>query len=340
MKLGTSLRFVFPTSEHTLPMYQQMAASLAPGAFFERPMGPKETEAQSRHLIEVADAVRSAGLWALLVGDSHNVPSIYANSFQPVPTIARLSAVTGTMPIGAVLLAPFYQPLLLAEQLATVAAFVDAPTLWVFAIGERRAAFDAFSIPMSQRARRTELVVDVVRSLLAGESVTAEGPGWRIENASISPIPRHAPQLLFGGAVDAALDRAARLGDGWVTAQNATDGELARQLDRYRAGCSAAGRQPVPVLRRDIFVAPTDDEAIAHVRPILDEGYRGLDLDRLLVGSPATVMARLAGYRDLGFDRVLVRHVSGDHRAILRSFELIGREVVPELAGWPERPGG
>jgi alkanesulfonate monooxygenase SsuD/methylene tetrahydromethanopterin reductase-like flavin-dependent oxidoreductase (luciferase family) len=339
VKIGTSLRFVFPTSENTLAMYQDMAASLPPGAFVERPMGPTDTRAQAHHLLEVAEAARAAGLWALLVGDSHSVPAFYANAFQPVPTIARLSAATGPLHIGAVLLAPFHHPLLLAEQIATVAALADVPTIWVFAVGDRQGAFDAFSIPMSERARRTDLIVAVVRALLRGESVTANGPGWRIESASVSPLPSHPPQLLIGGAAAAAVDRAARLGDGWVTAQNATDEALAGQLARYRRGCAATGRRPVPILRRDIHVAPTDDHALDHVRPILAEGYRGLDLDRLLVGSPATVITRLAGYRKLGFDHVLVRHITGDDAAILDSFALIGRDIVPEIAAWPDTPG-
>jgi alkanesulfonate monooxygenase SsuD/methylene tetrahydromethanopterin reductase-like flavin-dependent oxidoreductase (luciferase family) len=336
MKLGTSLRFVFPTSDATLPMYQAMVASLPPGAFVERPMGPVTIEEQVRHLLEVSQAAADAGLWAVIVGDNHNVPAIYANCFQPVPTIARLTAVTATLDVGAVFLAPFYDPLLLAEQIATIAALANGPTLWVFAVGDRQAAFDGFGIPRRERARRTELLVPAVRSLLAGETVTAEGPGWRIDGASISPVPRRPPRILLAGAADAAIDRAARLGDGWVTAQNATDDELARQLTRYQTGCARHGRQPLPVLRRDIFVAPTDEQALAHVEPILAEGYRGVGLERLLVGSPKTVVDRLAGYHQLGFDHVLVRHVSGDHAAILDSFELIGRHVIPEISEWRE----
>lgn len=336
MKLGTSLRFVFPTSENTLAMYQQMVAGLPPGTFVERPMGPVDTGDQVRHLLEVSQAAAEAGLWAVIVGDNHNAPAIYANCFQPIPTIARLSAVTADLDVGAVFLAPFYHPLLLAEQIATVAALVDAPTLWVFAIGERREAFDAFGIPLRERVRRTEALVPPVRSLLAGESVTATGPGWQIENGLISPMPRHVPRFLLAGSVDAAIDRAARLGDGWVTAQNATDDELVRQLERYRAACAHHERPPLPVLRRDIFVAKTDEEALDHVRPILAEGYRGLDLERVLVGSPQTIVDRLATYRKLGFDHVLVRHITGDHAAMLDSFGLIGEQVIPEITEWNE----
>ena len=334
MRMGTSLRFVFPTSQDTLAMYQAMVASLPPGAFVERPMGPTDTVEQAAHLVEVAQAAKAAGMWALLVGDNHAVPPVFANCFQPIPTIARLSAVTGPLHVGAVLLAPFYHPLLVAEQIATVAAFVDAPTVWVFAVGDSPRAFSAYSIAKRERAARTSSLIAAVRALLDGDTVTAEGPGWRVVDATISPRPRHRPQLLVAGAAPGAVARAARLGDGWLTAQNATDDELAQQLAAYRAGCDTSGRTARPVLRRDIFVAPTDREALEHVEPILAEGYRGVGLERLLVGSPTTIVRRLAGYRTLGFDHVLVRHISGDHAAILESFDLIGRHVLPEVSSW------
>ena len=75
-------------------------------------------------------------------------------------------------------------------------------------------------------------------------------------------------------------------------------------------------------------------QALESVRPILKEGYRGVGLDRLLVGSPDTVLRRLAEYRDMGFGHVLVRHITGDHGPMLDSFSLIGRHVVPEISGW------
>jgi alkanesulfonate monooxygenase SsuD/methylene tetrahydromethanopterin reductase-like flavin-dependent oxidoreductase (luciferase family) len=83
----------------------------------------------------------------------------------------------------------------------------------------------------------------------------------------------------------------------------------------------------MPVLRRDIHVAETDKQAHAHVDPILEAGYRGVGYDRLLVGSPDTVVARLRHYEELGFDHVMVRHVTGDHAAMLKSFELLAGVV-------------
>jgi alkanesulfonate monooxygenase SsuD/methylene tetrahydromethanopterin reductase-like flavin-dependent oxidoreductase (luciferase family) len=131
--------------------------------------------------------------------------------------------------------------------------------------------------------------------------------------------------------VPASAERAGRLGDAWLTGQNAADEDLRRQLELYRAAAARAGRPPRPVLRRDIYVGESDEAARAVVGAILAEGYRGTGFDQLLVGSADTVVQALRRYRDMGFDYVMVRHIVGDHQIMLRSFERIGRDVMPQI---------
>jgi alkanesulfonate monooxygenase SsuD/methylene tetrahydromethanopterin reductase-like flavin-dependent oxidoreductase (luciferase family) len=85
------------------------------------------------------------------------------------------------------------------------------------------------------------------------------------------------------------------------------------------------------VLRRDIFVGETDADAAAVVDPILAEGYRGTGRDTLLVGGPATVIQQLREYARMGFEYVMVRHITGDHAQMLASFDRIGRHVLPAI---------
>ena len=106
MKLGTSVRFLFPTSPATHERFKRLLASMPRGAFVERPMGAYTADEQARNLMEVAAAARAAGLDGLLTGDSHAGNPAYAATFSPLPTIARLMSVTGDMPVGVVLLAP------------------------------------------------------------------------------------------------------------------------------------------------------------------------------------------------------------------------------------------
>jgi alkanesulfonate monooxygenase SsuD/methylene tetrahydromethanopterin reductase-like flavin-dependent oxidoreductase (luciferase family) len=331
MKLGTSLRFLFPTGPHTYEIFKRALATMPPGAFIERPMGAFDAATQARNLLEVAAAARDAGLDGLLVGDNHAVPRTFANSFAPIATLARLAAVTGPMPIGMVLLAPFYEPIVLAEQIGTLAAFADAPLIVVLANGGRADAFKAFGMPMASRARRTEELAVVLRALLAGERVTHRGRHLSLDAVQVSPQPRVPVEIWIAGTVPAAVGRAGTLGDGWLTGQNSTDDEVVRQLHVYREATAKSGRPTRAVLRRDVFVAATDAAAHAEVDRVLAEGYRGTGKAELLVGSPNAVVDRLAHYRALGFEEVMVRHVTGDHRLMLESFRLIGEKVMPAI---------
>ena len=331
MKLGTSVRFVFPTSPATHDRFRSLLASMPKGAFIERPMGAYSPAEQARNLMEVAAAAHTAGLDALLTGDSHAATPAYAATFSPLPTVARLMSVTGTMPVGVVLLAPFYHPLLLAEQIGTLAAFAQGPLIVTFVLGGRPQQFQAFGMEEQSRVGRLEEVVTLARALLAGERVSHRGRYYTLEAATISPLPRVPVEIWLGGTVPAAAERAGRLGDAWLTGQNAADEELVRQLDRYRDAAARAGREPRPVLRRDIYVGESDAEARGVVGAILAEGYRGTGLDQLLVGGADSIVQDLRRYRDMGFDYVMVRHIVGDHQLMLRSFERIGRDVMPRI---------
>jgi alkanesulfonate monooxygenase SsuD/methylene tetrahydromethanopterin reductase-like flavin-dependent oxidoreductase (luciferase family) len=331
MKLGTSLRFLYPTGPQTYERFKEVLASLPPGGFVERPMGAFDTAEQSRNVLEIAAAAREAGLDGLLFGDNHAIPSFYANCFSPVPTLARLMAVTGVMPVGMVLLAPFYQPIVLAEQIGTLAAFAQAPLIVTLANGGRTQTFDAFGIAMTSRARRLEELAVVLRGLLAGESVSFRGRYLTLDGVRVSPRPRVPVEIWLAGTVPAAVKRAGTLGDGWLTGQNVPDDELVRQLDVYREAAACGKRPARAVLRRDIFVAASDAAANAEVGKIFAEGYRGTGKAELLVGSPDTVIERLQHYRRLGFEEVMVRHITGDHRLMLESFALIGRHVMPAI---------
>ena len=49
------------------------------------------------------------------------------------------------------------------------------------------------------------------------------------------------------------------------------------------------------------------------------------------MGGADTIVSRLQAYRDMGFDYVMVRHIVGDHALMLRSFDRLGRDVMPRI---------
>ncbi len=332
VKLGTSLRFLYPTGPGTYQAFKAMLDALPAGGFIERPMGSFDTGEQAQHVLEIAELANEAGMSALLFGDHHAVPATYANSFSPIPTIGRIMAVTADMPLGVVVLAPFYEPVVLAEQVATLAAYAAAPLVVVLVNGGNPGTFSSLGIEMSTRARRLEELAIVLRLLLAGEIVSFEGEFIRLGGVSISPIPHVPVEIWIGGTVPSVAERAARLGDGWLTGQNTTDADAIRQLRTYRDTAASHGRPARAVLRRDIHVAASHQAAHDEVDRILAEGYRGGTKDTLLVGSPDEVIERLTHYRALGFEEIMVRHITGDHKLIMRSLQLIGEHVIPGIA--------
>ena len=99
----------------------------------------------------------------------------------------------------------------------------------------------------------------------------------------------------------------------------------------HREAAARAGRPVLPVLRRDICVGESDTEAEATVGRVLAEGYRGTGMVQLRVGGAKSVVEQLHSYGALGFVYVMVRHIVGEHGAMLRWFERIGRSLMPAI---------
>ena len=283
---------------------------------------------QAERLIALARAVGAARLDLLLVGDRHAAP---LNAFAPVPLIARLMAEVGDVPLGCVFLAPFHHPVVLAEQLGTLAAFSEQPFTAAFAIGDTEAQFAAFGMALKSRTVRTDEVVEVVRRLLDGEEVSFDGRYHRLDKVRIGPLPESPVRLWVGGRRGAAVERAGRLGDAWVSDTRMPDAELLIELHRYRRTAIEHGRPVFAVLRRNVVLGETDDEARSAMARVVTVSSRGLVPENTLVGSPATVVERLLAYEREGFAMTIVRPVGVDHSRILATIALLGEAVLPAL---------
>ena len=161
--------------------------------------------------------------------------------------------------------------------------------------------------------------LDAIRRLLDGETVSGTRR-YRFKEATVSPRTTEPLEVWIGGSVEASIDRAARLGDGWLAGPELDSTRALGWSDFYRLKVGEYGREPTAVaIRRDIFVGESDSHAASIAGPIVEGGYRGLDPSALVFGSPETVAARFCEYAKMGYTDVIVRHLTDDQEAVLSS---------------------
>jgi alkanesulfonate monooxygenase SsuD/methylene tetrahydromethanopterin reductase-like flavin-dependent oxidoreductase (luciferase family) len=276
----------------------------------------RDVRQAARFMIERAAAARRAGLDSLFLGDHHSTGAPY---YQNVPMLGRLLAEWGDAPAGCLFLLPLWHPVLVAEQVGTLAAIAQGRFILQCGIGQGVEQFDALGVNLKHRPSAFEEALDGVRRLLAGETVSAHGR-YLFDNARVAAPPPPPRGLGIGATAAPAVDRAARLGDGWLASPGLTP-DAARALhDYYRQQCRVHARTPSAVaIRRDVYVGESSADVEATAGPVMARGYRGFDPAALVAGTVDEVIASFRGLGAMGYTDVIVRHLIDDQPKVLAS---------------------
>jgi alkanesulfonate monooxygenase SsuD/methylene tetrahydromethanopterin reductase-like flavin-dependent oxidoreductase (luciferase family) len=293
----------------------------------------------------------AVGFDCALVGERHQRAGGYA---EPLTTIAWLLARTERLRVGAGgFILPIHHPYRLAEHAASLDVLSSGRFLCGVVLGYFDGDFAPFGVARRERATRMVEALELMRQLWRAEPVRYRGRHYALDEVRLSPRPLTpgGPPVWVGAKVDAAIRRAARLGDGWFASANDDIEALARQIALYRETRASAGadRGTVAVMR-DGFIADSMAEVRAVVeRPLLAkyreyEAWKGASPDRdryavsfeaalprLVVGSPAECVDRAARYAELGVDVLVLRvqYPGLAHTDALRAIERFGAKVLP-----------
>jgi len=280
-------------------------------------------------MIERAAAAHGSDLDSLFVGDHHSTaPGTY---YQNTPIMGRLLAEWGDKPAGVLFLLPLWNPVLVAEQVGTLASIHQGRFIMQCAIGRDDPQSPAMGVNAKLRPSMFEESLDIVRRLLRGETVSSEGR-FHFSGARISPVTPEPLEVWIGGSVSKSIDRAARLGDGWLGDPSYGLSDIGAQAAEFHERAQAHGRTPSAVAaRRNVFVAATDEEAARVLEPVLAK-FTG-DRSTMLYGSPETVAEQIKPLAELGFTDVIVRSLVPDQRLTIQSLERLAevRERVRDL---------
>lgn len=169
--------------------------------------------------------------------------------YDPLAVFGIVAGATSRVKMGTGVLIPAYRhPIVLGKVLASIENFAPGRIVLGIGAGWMREEFDAVGVGYSKRGARLEEYARALRTIWSGEPTSFEGQFYSWTEAGFLPAPTQPIPLIFGGHGDKALERAARVADGWavVTAPgqgSGLDGAAAR-IDFLKSLLEKHGRDP------------------------------------------------------------------------------------------------
>ena len=226
---------------------------------------------------------------------------------DPLVTHAFVAACTTRVRLATgVMLLPQRNPVYTAKHVATLDWLSGGRFDCCIGLGWSSEEFEACAVPWAERGARAEDYIGVMRSLWSDPVSSFSGRFYNLKPCRQYPKPaqRPHPPLWFGGWTEAALNRTARLGNGWYGFDLAPD--------------AAA-------------------ERIARLRTILAEQGRGADSIKISFGGyslqPKTI-AELRAYHDAGVEQFDFTPTEVEPARILEQIDFLAGEFVAKAAGW------
>jgi len=261
-----------------------------------------------------------------------------------------------------VLLLGLRHPVTVASELASLDVLNGGKSFASFGLGYRDEELKAFNLSKKQRFQRFTEGVEVIKRLWTEDHVSFSGEAFTLTDVSVDPKPLQKPRppIWLAANTDAAVERAAQLGDGWMIGPHSAIDELERQVELCRKSWRTAGKTGTPEtpIIRETFVANSKKEALEKARPCLEHLYRGVYLKwkqneamndpnelawafdklakgRFILGSPSECIEQIHEYKErLGISYMLPRFdwTPGlPQDEILASMRLFGEKVIQKL---------
>jgi alkanesulfonate monooxygenase SsuD/methylene tetrahydromethanopterin reductase-like flavin-dependent oxidoreductase (luciferase family) len=321
-----------------------MRFGLFGGARTKRSIGLEDSQGYESFIDYVVEADR-LGFAQMFMVEHHFTG--HGQVSASMTLLAFLAAKTKTIRLGtAVIVLPWHNPVLIAEQAATLDLLTGGRFDFGVGKGYRKSEFDGFCIPMDEASERFDEAMEIIRKAWTTEGrFSHHGKRWHYDNILVEPEPLqrpHPPLWLAAGSPD-SIKRAAREGYNLLLDQLAQTDQIIQRIALFKAECANVGR-------------PYDANMVATARPLQmiyseaerAEAYatrkrvigtigdlaRGKLADRVeddtaaLLGTPAEVIARLRELEAGGATNILLV----DPNASVANLRAFAREVMPAFA--------
>jgi probable F420-dependent oxidoreductase len=320
----------------------------------------REVNAFYREVLDRAETIENLGYDGIFLGEHHFMAEGCVPSLLPL--LAAFAVRTTRVRLGTnVLLLPLHHPLRVAEDAAVVDVISGGRLTLGVAAGQRPDEFAAFGANRQARGRAMEEGISLIRAAWSQGPIDFDGDLYQVHGVDVVPKPAFGPPPIWiGGFARAAVDRAVRLGNGYLIG-GAGPIASTEPYQRYREALDRHGRSQaeVPLIgNRIVHVAETDAEAWTEAQEALLYRHNSyarwlaeagdmtgnrvvaavdeLPREHYVVGSPQTCVRLIQEYRD--HFPVDVMYFDGNQPGLsgdtaLRSLQLFSQEVMPVLRG-------
>jgi probable F420-dependent oxidoreductase len=194
------------------------------------------------HQLDLARRVEALGFDSVWSGDH---VSFHNPMYESLTLLSAYAAVTSRVRLGTAVYLLALRPAAIAAKVTATLDVLSGGRL-VFGVGvggENPKEFELCGVPHRERGARVTEAIDAVRTLWRDTPATFKGRFTSFERVSIDPKPVQTPgpPIWIGGRSDAALARAGRQGDGWVSYVVQPE-RYAQSLAKIRATAQQAGR--------------------------------------------------------------------------------------------------
>jgi probable F420-dependent oxidoreductase len=247
---------------------------------------------------------------------------------DPLLVLAAVAAVTERVTLGtAVLLPALRHPILLAHQLATLDRLCSGRLIaglgGGFPVPATEAQFTALGVDFRRRTSRLEESMEAMRRLWSGHEVSFAGQHFDFHDVALAPSPAQpgGPPLWLAGSGERALDRVARLADGWLPYPPTVP-----QYEREWSAVQKAADRPVtPALYATVCLDEDPERARLRLGVSIERYYNAPlkiveTIQGMFAGTAAQTAAWLNSYAAAGARHVVIRLVADDHHAAMEEF--------------------
>jgi len=185
----------------------------------------------AQRLQQIAEA-EDLGFTSCWLTEHHFCDDGYTPS--PLVLAGAIGARTRAMQLGTnLMLLPLHDPVRVAEDAATLSLVTGGRFDLGVGIGYRQLEFDQFGRKISHRPSLVEEGIEIVRRAWSGKPVNFSGKRFEVGDLCVTPAPEHTPAILLGGMAPPAIDRAARVADGFLCTGGIGIDMYAEALERH-----------------------------------------------------------------------------------------------------------